>query len=312
MKKTMMFHLRHQSMLIMMFSLLAMAQSAENELRELSYKGNQQAWQNVGGSWQTNETGDLLVEGRGLAVNTEQAYGDCVVSGKWQFRYAGGASPQLIVRSLDSRRFYAVLFNFQCTTGVATWWKHPAVEGVRGWQGHLMASIWKSSADGYQRMLGYRRKVGLYMSGTHPYQWYDVRVECVGPEILVFFDDSFVCAIRDEDYLAGHVGVGSLGGKSAWKDLTVAGDTVELQSGWSEIKSPPREPLPELPALASSLIGARYLPSLDEWWKVSCEHTPGVEWRDTGTNFDKLTMENFWSALSRSKDRAGRGRRKKR
>lgn len=78
-----------------------------------------------------------------------------------------------------------------------------------------MASIWKSSADGYQRMLGYRRKVGLYMSGTHPYQWYVVRVECVGPEILVFFDDSFVCAIRDEEYRAGYVGVGSLGGKSA-------------------------------------------------------------------------------------------------
>lgn len=65
MKKTMMFHRLHQSMLTMMFSLLAMAQGAENELRELSYKGNQQAWQNVGGSWQTNETGDLLVEGRG-------------------------------------------------------------------------------------------------------------------------------------------------------------------------------------------------------------------------------------------------------
>ena len=82
----------------------------------------------------------------------------------------------------------------------------------------------------------------------------------------------------------------------------MAGDTVELQSGWSEIKSPPREPLLELPALASSLIGARYLPSLDEWWKVSWEHTPGVKWNDQGTNFDDLTMDNFWNALSRSKD----------
>lgn len=279
-----------------------MFDGAEVECRALKYKGNEQAWQCVGGSWDTNDAGDMLAEGRGLAVNTEQAYDDCVVTGKWQFRYAGGASPQLIIRSLDSRRFYSVLFNFQCSIGVATWWKHPSVEGVSGWQGHLMTSIWKGGADGYQRMLGYRRKVGLYMSGTHPYQWYDVRVECVGPEILVFFDDSFVCAIRDEEYKAGLVGVASLGGKSAWKDLVVEGQAATLQAPWSAVEEPSRESLPDLPELTLSLTGARYLPSLDEWWKTSTEHDPDVAWVDTGKNFDELNYNNFWPALSRSKD----------
>ena len=88
-----MLNLLHKAILILMFSSLAMAQGAENEPRELSYKGNEQDWQTVSGSWQSNEAGDLLVEGRGLALNTEQAYGDCVVSGKWQFRYTGDASP---------------------------------------------------------------------------------------------------------------------------------------------------------------------------------------------------------------------------
>lgn len=209
-------------------------------MRKLTYKGNEQAWQFVNGPWHTNEDGDMIVPAAHVhtreqykAFNTEHAYADCVVSGKWQLRYAGGAHPQLIVRALDSWRFYAVRFDFQGEAGVTSWWTHPAVADLPGqWQEHVMASIWKSGPDGYQRMVGYRRKVGLYHGGTHPHLWYSVRVECVGPEIRVFFEDRFVCAIRDDEYKAGVIGVGSTYGHSAWKDLAMDGRPVELQPPW--------------------------------------------------------------------------------
>ena len=45
----------------------------------------------------------------------------------------------------------------------------------------IMCSIWKGTEDGYQRMLGYRRKVGMYAGRADPHRWYEVRVRCVGP-----------------------------------------------------------------------------------------------------------------------------------
>ena len=174
---TLMFNLLNKGMTtVMVFSLLTMPQGAEGEQRELIHKGNEQAWQFVNGPWRTNEAGDLIVPAahihtreHHMAFNTERAYGDCVITAKLRWPPAS-AGPQLIVRALDSRRFYAVMINAQFSAFLFP--DEP-----------LMASIWKGSADGYQRMLGYRRKVGLYMSGTHPYQWYDVRVECVGPRL---------------------------------------------------------------------------------------------------------------------------------
>src|SRR5262249_28384682 len=45
-----------------------------------------------------------------------------------------------------------------------------------------------------------------------------------------------------------------------------------------------------------------YLKSRRELWSISWEHRPSVIWRDRATNFDELNTNNFWSALSRSRD----------
>jgi hypothetical protein len=265
-----------------------------------------------------------------LAFWKQRAFRDCVISGKWQYLYAGGASPELIFHSADSRRFYSVNFEMQ--------------GGLLGSEAALMASVWKWGSDGYRRMLGYRRKVGTYRGQGEPRRWYDVRVECIGPETIVYFEDNFVLAVRDDEYAAGLVGVGSTYGQPVWKDLVVQGTPVELKPPWSvaEAETPKQvtivkypdieRPLDEIATLLPDdeiLVGYKrkgthwvtrsrdaglnwdapmegrsgtYLKSLDEVWLVTWENRPGVEWHDRGTNFDELTMENFWDSLRRSRD----------
>ena len=204
--------------------------------------------------------------------------------------------PQLIVRALDSRRFYAVLFSLQHDD------PRPSMVNVDApWLEPITVSIWKSSADGFQRMVAYRRKAS-YLSSNDRNRWYEARVECVGPEIIVFLDDNFICASRDEEYKAGLVGVGSLFQGGVWRDLAVEGRPVELKTPWKLVPNPaPTADLIESLNLLPS-PGRSYLPSLGEWWEVSWEHNPDVVRTDKSTNFDELTMENFWTALSRSKD----------
>ena len=50
----------------------------------LLYKDNEQAWRLIGSpdTFNCNEAGELEVIGKGMAVNTERAYGDCVISAK--------------------------------------------------------------------------------------------------------------------------------------------------------------------------------------------------------------------------------------
>ena len=55
--------------------------------------------------------------------------------------------PLFIVRAQDTRRFYAVRCNLQMNL--------PSSEEM------IMCGIWKGTEDGYQRMLGYRRKVNI-------------------------------------------------------------------------------------------------------------------------------------------------------
>ncbi|MFH1008249.1 MAG: sialidase family protein [Candidatus Latescibacterota bacterium] len=309
------------------------------EPRPLAYKGYEAAWQFVNGPWQTNERGELICPASSFwamdthrAFQIEHIYRDCEVTGKWQFCYAGGATPELIVRSLDSRRFYAVSFSTQMNL--------PSTEAF------IMASIWKGCDDGYQRMLGYRRKVGIYRADVDPEKWYALRVACVGPEIIVFFEERFVCQIRDEAYAAGVVGVGCTEGVAAWKDMEVAGRPLEQESVWhmAESEMPKQFTVGWDPRISSKQSGAaavllpddeirvgfsgeggttwvtrsrdyglswetpvrgrmgHYLKSLDQLWAIRMEQNPAVTWVDTGKNFDEINSDNFWNALSRSTD----------
>ena len=126
--------------------------SAED--RPLPYQGNEQAWQFFNTPWQANDDGDLIVPASSfwsmdtyMAFCTTHAYRDCIVREKWWFLYAGGTCPALIVRLMDSRRFYTVCFSLQ--------------NNLLKTENLIMASLWKGDADGYRRMCGYRRKVGI-------------------------------------------------------------------------------------------------------------------------------------------------------
>lgn len=314
----------------------AVLSGAEAERRALAYKGQEASWQFVNGPWKTNEAGDLICPAEShwsknthIAFNTEQAYTDTVLSGKWD-GIRGGA--ELIVRALDSRRFYAIHFGTQGGT-------FPLKDTL------LQADIWKGDRDGYRRMLAHRSNIGIY-SPTDPHRWYDVRVECVGPEIIVYFQDNFVCAIKDDEYKAGLVGVSSTVGISAWKDLEVEGRRATLQPAWSivEAKLPKqftvawdaelsRKQIGDFATLAPNdeiLVGftgdgnkrwitrsrdygltwekpvtgrlSPFLRRLGEMWEIGNEQNPNVIWMDRGTNFDELNMTNYWTVLSRSKD----------
>ena len=266
---------------------------AETESRKLIYKGDESSWRFVNGHWKTNKQGDMIVPGRymHLAFHAEHAYDDCAISGKFQLNRIPYI--QLIVRSLDSRRFYAVLFSVQhddprpSTVDIDSPWLQP-----------VMVSIWRGDANGYQRMVAYRRKASFWLT-NEPLRWYEARVECVGPEIIVFLDDRFICAITDAQYPAGRVGVGSMWQGGVWRDLTVTGRPVELNSPWSLVEHAPVEISEDLPPLDGNV----YLPSLDETWKLRWESKPGVTWVDDGENFDDLTYKNFWIGVSRSTDR---------
>ena len=105
------------------------------------HKGDQGVWQCVNGAWETNDDGHLVCPAESYwsmntyrAFHIEKAYGDCTVTGKWQFRYGGGACPELIVRAVDSRRFYAV----RCTLQM----------NLPSDSEYIMASIWKGHGDG--------------------------------------------------------------------------------------------------------------------------------------------------------------------
>jgi hypothetical protein len=313
-------------------------QDGTTERRVLSYKGNEAAWEFFNAPWETNDEGDLICPAESYwsmntyrAFHTERAYRDCVVTGKWYLLYGGGGNPELIVRALDSRRFYAVRFGFQ--------------RNLPSDSNYIMASIWKGSSDGYQRMLGYRRKVGIFRNeDTH--KRYAVRVECVGPEILVFFEDNFVCAVTDDEYPIGLVGVGSVGGKPVWTDLAVEGTPAVMTPPWSmaETKLPRQFTVAWDPGIskrqssadATLLPGEEilvkfsgddekefvtrsrdygltwdkpaegrfgyYLPSRRELWHITMQHNPDVTWVDQGRNFDELNMDNFWNVISRSGD----------
>ena len=275
--------------------------SENAEARTIAYKGNEAAWKFVNKPWETNDAGDMIVPGRRniglhLAFNTERAYRDCVVSGKFQMSWV--PFPQLIVRSLDSHRFYAVLFSLQFDYP-----DPPMVNVDSPWLCPLMVSIWKSGADGYQRMVTYRRKAS-YIPSNHRDRWFQARVECVGPEIIVFLDDNFICAIRDEEYKAGLVGVGSVFQGGVWRDLTVEGQPVELKIPWKLVPKPaPAADLIQSLNLLPSR-GTVYLPSTEEWWKYrwGMTESPNVRWTDNGTNYDDLTIGNFPILVSRSKD----------
>ncbi|MCH8046369.1 MAG: exo-alpha-sialidase [Planctomycetes bacterium] len=267
-----------------------------------------------------------------LAFNTEHAYRDCVINARWKFNYGGGAAPELIVRALDSRRYYAIRFSTQGNS--------PSPKSF------IMASIWKGGADGYTRMLGYRRKVGIYHLAHAPKKWYHIRVECVGPEIVVFFEDNFVCAIKDDDYKAGLIGVGCVYGQCAWADVAVEGKPVEMRSVWTDVEGdlPHQFTVAMDPAVSKTQTAAsatllpndeivvsfqgdkkkvyttrsrdfgltwekskpglhgRYVKSMGEMWFLKTHVREGIVFKDNATNFDEYSRHNMWHTLSRSKD----------
>ena len=90
----------------------------EGQAHKLMYKGNEDAWRFINGKWKTNDEGDIISPTLShwslvshLAFNVEHAYGDCELSGQWRLIYAGGGTPEFVVRAMDSRRYYAVRFN---------------------------------------------------------------------------------------------------------------------------------------------------------------------------------------------------------
>ena len=204
----------------------------------LKLKGDEASWQFVNGPWKTNAAGDLISPASShwsmdthFAFYTAHAYRDCVISGKFQQLYVGGKPSELIVRSPDSRRFYAIHFNRQT-------YKLDEPFGGSPWAAYTMVSLWKSHNDGYRRMMAYRRKVGRCApqdpdNPAGPTAWESIRVECFGPEILVYYDDTFVLAVKDDDYPAGVVGVSNLQSINAWKDLAVEGSPVTLRPAWT-------------------------------------------------------------------------------
>jgi len=305
----------------------------------LVYTGNEGAWEFFNDPWETNDDGDLISPAESFwsmntyrAFYTERAYRDCAVTGKWYLLYGGGENPELIVRAMDSRRYYAVRFGFQMNL--------PSDSEF------LMASVWKGRSNGYQTMLGYRRKVGIYSYQTEPHKRYEVRVECVGPEIVVYFEDNFVCAVTDDEYPVGVVGVGSVEGKPVWTDLAVEGTPVVMTPPWSKAETElpkqftvawdPQISKRQAGAAATLLPGEEILVGFDgddkrcfvtrsrdygltwdkpaegrfgyylgfaqELWHISAAHNPDVVWVDRGTNFDELNTDNFWNVISRSKD----------
>ena len=264
--------------------------------RTIAYKGNEAAWKFVNKPWETNDEGDMIVTGRRnvgmhLAFNTENAYRDCIVSGKFQMSWV--PFPQLIVRARDDHRFYAVTFALQHDD------PRPSMVNVDApWLEPVSVSIWKCSG-GFQRMLAYRRKA-TYLASNDRERWYEGRVECVGPEILVYVDDHFICAFNDDEYDAGVVGVGSLFQGGVWRDLAVQGEPIELDPPFQLMPEPKRAP-----HLAHHFLpfdGTVDLPGRGERWMVRWEHDPDAQWHDKGTNYDDLTMEKFWVTRSRSTD----------
>lgn len=262
----------------------------------LAYKDNEAAWQFVNKPWQTNDKGDMFISerrnvGLHMAFNTEHAYRDCIVSGKFQMSWV--PYPQLIMRARDSHHFYAVLFSLQHDD------PRPSMVNVDApWLEPISVSIWKCSG-GYQRMLAYRRKA-TYLAANDRQRWYEARVECVGTELIAYVDDNLICAFDDDEYEAGVVGVGSLWQGGVWRDLAVQGEPIDAD--------PPFHLMPELkrtPHLAHHLPpadGTAHLPALGQRWMVRWEHDPQVQWQDRGTNYDDLTMANFWVMRSRSTD----------
>ena len=307
----------------------------EVQSRALIYRGNEQAWRFINDQWKTNDQGDIICPALShwsmqthLAFSLEHAYRDCTVRARWQYLSGGGASPELIVRAQDSRRYYAVRFNLQMNL--------PSEDLM------IMCSIWKSCGDGYARMLGYRRKVGVYDNKKAPHKWHKIKVICAGPEVVVYFEGNFVCAVRDDEYGQGVIGVsGGEGGSSAWQDLTVSGQPVTLEPSWSVVD----EDLPRQiePVQGTAMAGAatllpddeilvgyqdsqkkqllirsrdygltwdepvegrfgQYIKSHHELWSIWGEHNPDVVWTDQGTNFDELNSDNFWTVMVISKD----------
>ena len=76
-------------------------------------------------------------------------------------------------------------------------------------------------------------------------------MRCVGPQIVVYFNDNFVCAANDADYAAGMVGVGGVG-TPAFKDLEVAGVPVQLETPWSDAETETPKQFKPVSGIASS------------------------------------------------------------
>lgn len=261
---------------------------------KLLYKGNEQAWECITGPWETNAHGDMIVPDRNmhLAFNKENEYRDFSICG--QFQLQGIPYLQLIVRAVDSCRYYAVMFSVQHDD--------PRPESVNveaPWLQPVMVSIWKGGGDGYQRMKAYRRKASYWLVDD-PQRWYEARVDCVGADICAFLDDHFICALHDEEYAQGLVGVGSMWQGGIWRELAVNGKPTGSGKSWTVIEQKAHEI--DIPSTIPLLDERVYLASIDETWKLTWEHDPDVIWRDGVANFDDLTMEHFWIGVMRSKD----------
>lgn len=156
--------------------------------------GNGQGWTFLNDAWKDGPDGELGppdgTKVEYLAIREKEAFGD--FSASFRFRLRHITPVRFLFRLQDSRRFYAldVPFGGQQFRSRACW-----------------AGIVIADGTQLQRYLNFGLVPGLCACTG---QWYEVRVEAVGPRLRAWINDVPVADVEDRTYASGRFGLGSL------------------------------------------------------------------------------------------------------
>ena len=187
--------------------------------------GDTTNWNFIGKPWADGPEGELrpsteFNHTRHLAFYTEKEWSDVKATFKF-CTHSKAEDSAFVFRAVNARCYYAVTFPF-C--------------GMQARNKHFWVCVSKTDESGFAREL-----LMTMVPGVVPQyeKWFTARVECTGPEIRVWIEDTPIAPVYDHSYYTGRVGLWATSrvGYSEFRDVKVEGVEVGA-TPWRPVTEP--------------------------------------------------------------------------